>query len=367
MRLKPTDPDPEVRRLAQLGRDRNFSLKRFEKSLGALSKRTSRGEILRTLFLDWANLRLDEEQSLELWADVERRFKALRAKLGKPLGLPTVLLFELHSRTGLLADPRLVSERDLEILRVNAITDPLTGLYNRRFLLEHLDRELSRAERSGAILSIVMIDLKGFKAINDRFGHPVGDAALVRTARIIRSSLRAIDAGCRWGGDEFVLVLPNTGLLPAFNVAERVRHRLSAAGLPKGADAQLGMHYGIAGFPADGRTADFLLKVADLRLYQCREQSRFRGQERRQHPRFLPDATTLRIEWGKASRAKTAPIVDLGSGGLAFKTPAPARWPARWSAEIHQRHVAERFPVRLRTMHLDKLSDGSLRVGCAYV
>jgi diguanylate cyclase (GGDEF)-like protein len=364
--LKPADLGPEIRRLARLGRERNFPLHRFERSLSALSRRMSRGEVLRQLFLDWANLTLDEESAEDLWVDVERRFRAMRAKLRTPLGLPTVLLFELHSRTGRIVEPRVVSERDLEILRVNAITDPLTGLYNRRFLLEHLDREISRAGRSGGVLSVVMIDLKGFKAINDRFGHPIGDSALVRTARIIRGSLRTIDAGCRWGGDEFVLVLPNTGLLAAFTAAERVRHGIAAGALPRTTGVELGLHYGIACFPADGRTVDFLLKIADLRLYQCREQSRFVGKEQRRHPRFLPQDMALQIQWGKASGTRTAPIVDVGGGGLSFQVSRPDKWPARWKAMILQRYAPDRYPVRLRTLHQDRLPDGGQRVGCAY-
>lgn len=364
--MKPADPGLEIQRLVRLGRERNFPLRRFERSLAALARRTSKGDVLRQLFLDWTSLSLDEKAAEALWHDIAKRFAAARAKLGSPLGLPAVLLLELHSRKGRLAEPRVVSERDLEVLRVNAITDPLTGLYNRRFLLEHLERELSRSERGGGIVSIVMIDLRGFKAINDRFGHPVGDSALVRTARIIRDSLRTIDAGCRWGGDEFVLVLPNTGMLAAFTVAERVRHRIAASALPRGTGVELGMHYGIAGFPADGRTVNFLLKVADLRLYQCREQSRFAGEERRRYPRFLPQDRALRIQWGTASRTRTAPIVDVGGGGLAFRVPQSNRWPARWNAEILQRHVPDRHPVRLRTLHQDRMPDGGLRVGCAY-
>jgi GGDEF domain-containing protein len=106
----------------------------------------------------------------------------------------------------------MLSGRELSALRVNAITDPLTGLYNRRFLYDHLQREMSRAERTGGVVSLMMMDLQGFKTINDRLGHPVGDTVLVKTAKVIRDSLRAVDAGCRYGGDEFVAVLPNTTL-----------------------------------------------------------------------------------------------------------------------------------------------------------
>ena len=223
-------PDLAVRigRLARLRRQRDFSIARFDKALDAIAHNGDRADVLRQLLTDWTGLPFEAEDAAQRWADIERVLPNLRERLGSPLGLQTVLLHLLHSQEGLLKEPRLMSESDLDVLRVNAITDPLTGLYNRRFLTEHLSREISRAERSEGIVSTVMMDLKGFKAINDRLGHPVGDSVLVRTARVIRESLRAIDAGGRWGGDEFVLVLPGTDMISALAVAERVRSRIAA-------------------------------------------------------------------------------------------------------------------------------------------
>src|SRR5215470_2334064 len=246
-----------------MGRQRDFSLARFRKSLSRLAKNDERPEILRQLMTDWTGLPHSEMEAEERWLEVERIVGQLRETLGPPVGLQTALLHYFHSRKGLLPEPRLLSERDLSVLRVNAITDPLTGLYNRRFLLEHLAREISRAERTHGIVSILMTDLKDFKGINDHFGHPVGDTVLVRTARVIREMLRVVDAGSRWGGDEFVVVLPNTDMYSAFAVAERIRRKVAATALP-GRSVTLGMHYGISTYPSDGRTADFLLKVADL-------------------------------------------------------------------------------------------------------
>jgi diguanylate cyclase (GGDEF)-like protein len=266
----------------------------------------------------------------------------------------------------MLKEPRLVSEADLAVLRVNAITDPLTGLYNRRFIVDHLSREISRAERAEGILSVVLMDLKGFKAINDRLGHPVGDSVLVRTARVIRESLRAVDAGCRWGGDEFVLALPNTDMFSALAVAERVREKIAAMALPARGGLALDLHYGVASYPHDGRSTDFLLKIADLRLYQCRSQSTFTATAPRLHPRFAPEEMSVRVEEKGRGGAWIAPVVDLSYGGLAFRAKRREKWPARWKAEILQKHDPERHPIRLRPMHWAPLPGGAVRVGCAY-
>ncbi|HTR02321.1 MAG TPA: GGDEF domain-containing protein [Thermoanaerobaculia bacterium] len=359
------DLGTQINRLARLGRQRDFSLARFRKSLDAVAHNGQRGEVLRQLLTDWTGIPFDVEEALERWAEVERLASGLREKLGPPLGLQTILLHHLHSLKGLLKDPRLVSEADLAVLRVNAITDPLTGLYNRRFLLDHLSREISRAERADGILSIVLMDLKGFKSINDRLGHPVGDSVLVRTARVIRESLRAVDAGCRFGGDEFVLVLPNTDMFSALAVAERVREKVAAMALPARGGLPLDLHYGMASYPHDGKSTDFLLKVADLRLYQCRSQSSFGAMAHRLHPRFAPEDMSVRVE-EKGAGAWLAPVVDLSYGGLSFRARRRERWPPRWKAEIVQKHDPEKHPIRLRPMHWAPLPGGSVRVGCAY-
>ena len=364
MDLDQTDLVGQIGRLARLGRQRDFSLARFRKSLDQLARHEEREEILRQLLTEWTGLPHSAREAEERWREVERIFGTLRESLGPPVSLQTALLHHFHSRRGLLPEPRILSERDLAVLRVNAITDPLTGLYNRRFLLEHLSREISRAERTHGIVSVLLTDLKGFKNINDHFGHPVGDTVLVRTARVIREMLRVVDAGCRWGGDEFVVVLPNTDMYSAFAVAERIRRKVAATALP-GRSVTLGMHYGIATYPSDGRTADFLLKVADLRLYQCREQSSFH-RDRRRHPRFVPADMTLLVYPSRKGATWTAAVLDVGYGGLAFQAKKATKLPPRWNAEISQQEDPDRHAVRLRVIDTAPAAGGAFRIGCSY-
>lgn len=368
MELAAEELNARIGRLARLGRQRDFPLGRFQKSLGAVAHNGERADVLRQLLTDWTGIPFEADEAEKRWDEIERLIPALRAKLGSPLGLQTVLLHHLHSLKGLLKEPRLVSESDLAVLRVNAITDPLTGLYNRRFLIDHLAREIARAERSEGILAVAMMDLKGFKSINDRLGHPVGDGVLVRTARIVRESLRAVDAGCRWGGDEFVLVLPNTDMISALAVAERVREKIGAITLPARGGLALDLHYGVASYPQDGKSTDFLLKIADLRLYQCRSQSSFASSERRMNPRFAPEEMSVRMELAaRGRRPLTAPVVDVSYGGIAFRARKPEKWPPRWKAEILQKHDPERHPIKLRALNWAPLPGGGVRVGCAYV
>jgi diguanylate cyclase (GGDEF)-like protein len=115
-------------------------------------------------------------------------------------------------------------DRKLQDLEAQVRTDPLTGLYNFRHFAEVLDNEMERTRRTFQPCSLIMIDLDHFKGINDRFGHEVGNMVLQQTARLIVASLRKLDQGCRYGGEEFAAILPNTRLALAMEVAERLRH-----------------------------------------------------------------------------------------------------------------------------------------------
>jgi diguanylate cyclase (GGDEF)-like protein len=356
--------DARVARLARSGRARDFAPGRFRAALAAAAHGTSRKAVLRRLLAEWAGITVEDDQAESVWQEVERTHALLRRALGPPVSLQTALLHELHSKRGLLHEPRMVSEHDLVTLRGNAITDPLTGLYNRRFLHDHLERELSRAERSGGVVSVLLMDLRGFKGINDRLGHPVGDGVLVRTARRIRESLRVVDAGCRFGGDEFVAVLPNTDLVHSLAVAERIRQRVSLIRLPLRVGLNVDLNYGIATYPADGRTFAFIMKMSDVRLYASKENGRTSDHRPRRYPRFAVPGLTLDL--GGRHRAHVSTEVrDIGYGGLSF-TYAGDRLPGRLEGEIAQRFSSETHAVSMRPVSVVPLRGGRLRVGCAY-
>ena len=163
-------------------------------------------------------------------------------------------------------------------LRAQSIKDPLTGLFNRRYLEETLQREELRAKRMGAPVSVVMVDLDHFKAFNDAHGHQAGDQVLRLAAEELRSSIRGEDIACRYGGEEFTLILPGAGLEQALARAERVRIalnqlRLAAAGrtLPS-----LTASLGVATLPDHGEDWAEVLQRADAALYRAKETGRNR-------------------------------------------------------------------------------------------
>jgi diguanylate cyclase (GGDEF)-like protein len=150
-----------------------------------------------------------------------------------------------------------------EYVRQLALTDPVTGLANYRRLLDTLDSEIKRCDRTGRPFAVVLLDLDGLKRINDTHGHLAGTEAICRLANTLRIHCRAIDTAARYGGDEFVLVLPEAESYAALRVANRIAERLST----DGDDPPLTVSAGTAVYPQDGKTIDELLAAADRVLY----------------------------------------------------------------------------------------------------
>jgi len=173
----------------------------------------------------------------------------------------------IETEEGLLVLSAIVdiSERkraEEEILRL-ATSDPLTGLANYRKLIDVLDAEIKRYGRAGRPFAVLLFDMDGLKKINDAHGHLVGSRALCRLAGILHIHCRAIDTAARYGGDEFVLVLPETESAAAVQVAQRVSEQLNN----DGEEPSISVSTGTATYPRDGKTIDELLAAADRALY----------------------------------------------------------------------------------------------------
>lgn len=162
-------------------------------------------------------------------------------------------------------------------LREEAIRDPLTDLYNRRYLEETLRRELDRAGREGHPLSILMVDVDHFKRLNDTYGHPAGDEVLRALGRLLQHHARSSDIPCRYGGEEFVVVLPDMPPEAARKRAELVRQDFADLRIAfGGAELVATLSIGVSGYPGHGNTADELIRAADLALYDAKQNGRNR-------------------------------------------------------------------------------------------
>ena len=158
-----------------------------------------------------------------------------------------------------------------------AIRDSLTGLYNRRYLEHTLDQELARAGRLKYPLALVMLDIDHFKRLNDSYGHLAGDEVLKVLAQMLRDCLRIGDVACRYGGEEFVLVLPGMPASAVYERAEQLREAFAGLLLPhREQTLQVTVSAGIAMFPQDAATAEGLQEYADRMLYQAKRTGRNR-------------------------------------------------------------------------------------------
>jgi len=174
-----------------------------------------------------------------------------------------------------LEPPAIALDNALSLQRTEAVsvTDDLTGLYNSRYLNLVLRRESKRASRSGRPLSLLFMDLDGFKGVNDTHGHLAGSKALVEAGVIIRSSARETDVAARFGGDEFSVILPDTGREGAVSVAERIRERINAWEFlaSDGLSIHLTASIGVATLPDVAASAEELLRAADVAMYRVKD------------------------------------------------------------------------------------------------
>ena len=162
-----------------------------------------------------------------------------------------------------------------EELRKMATTDYLTGLSIRRQIFEQGEKEISRAKRTGTPLSLMMLDIDHFKAVNDTYGHAIGDEVLKAFAVVFRNSLRNIDIVCRYGGEEFVAILPNTDIHIALDVAQRLRRNVEASAMQlAGGELKYTVSIGLAGLSEADALINQLIKRADDALYQAKNSGR---------------------------------------------------------------------------------------------
>jgi diguanylate cyclase (GGDEF)-like protein/PAS domain S-box-containing protein len=179
-----------------------------------------------------------------------------------------------------------------EQLREQAIRDPLTGLYNRRYLDETIKRELARAARNNQPVAIIMCDLDHFKLVNDTHGHLAGDEVLRVFAVLLKKHARGSDIVCRFGGEEFVMFLPEMPPDIAYQRAEQLRTELAAKRITLGAAViQLTASFGVAAFPENGKTMDSLIGAVDAAMYQAKESGRNRVVVSSVHEKDVPVRT----------------------------------------------------------------------------
>jgi diguanylate cyclase (GGDEF)-like protein len=175
-----------------------------------------------------------------------------------------------------------VDLRRIDMLETENITDPLTKVYNRRYLDRRLDEEVSRSKRYSLPLSVLMLDIDHFKRVNDTYGHPAGDVILSTLAGLVKSTLRNLDVVTRYGGEEFLVICTNTGIDGAALVAERLRKLVETLqiNIPDDSGMNQAIHVsisvGVSSFDASVGNKKNLIQAADEALYRAKDEGRNR-------------------------------------------------------------------------------------------
>jgi diguanylate cyclase (GGDEF)-like protein len=312
---------------------------------------SARAQFLQRYFRATTHLDLRENQCLQLWDEMLTRRREFSDALGRPTSLKTVLM-DVLSTAGLVRVPVILEYDELKKIQRNAVTDPLTGLYNRRLFAESFEKELNRARRYGLPLGIVILDLHRFKEVNDKYGHPRGDEVLRAAATTLQKALRTSDSAFRIGGDEFAVLLPQTDAAQAVALSRRIEAVFAETLRPVQLAFAVTMDHGIATFPQDGDQADQLIHVADERLYRFKHANHARGAAESPRPTAPLDdppvaAPPAPISISSASSARIPDAVSLdfatatsvAAGALSEQTPSPQS-PASYAVQRKAERVS---------------------------
>lgn len=306
-----------------------------------------------------------DAEAREHWAAILSHRDELSKKLGREASLQVAALDYFQNQKGVIRFPKILEMSTFLATEQSAITDGLTGLYNRQFFDASLRRELKRARRYGLSFSLVMLDVDDFKAVNDIHGHVVGDEALNLTSNVIRASVREIDVACRYGGEEFALILPETSRTGAYIVSERIRldvkemfnHQLVAT-----SHIDVSVSGGIAIYPTDSNSAEGLVRMADKALYRAKhdgkDQITLHADEKRRSPRL--EARTLlvfreRDENGR-QELKTKPR-NLSRNGALLESRIPFEIGTELEIDVHLPLDDSSLMLRGRVVRLEETSE----------
>ncbi len=263
------------------------------------------------------HLNFTERRAARHWKRIAAHRAKLVEALGRDPGLRVAILDYFVNVGGELKNPKVIELASYERTERSAVTDGLTGLYNHAYFMQVLRQELLRSRRHGLKAALLLLDLDGFKSVNDVLGHVEGDRALMRAAAAMRESLREIDVAARYGGEEFAVLLPDTSRLGAFVVAERVRLRVEER-FARGR-VPITVSGGIAVFPEDAATPADLIVRADAGLYAAKAAGKNRillpQGERRRHRR-LPPRTHVSVDAAGEPASVPAAVKNVSDGGM---------------------------------------------------
>ncbi len=284
-------------------------------------------EACQVIFSVLTHLDLSSNKAVDYWNQVVSHRNSICKSLGRNVNLRTAICDFFCSINKAMKNPIVIEIRVLEDALSSFIYDCLTGLYRRRTFDEMFLRETERATRYGLELSVLFFDLDDFKNINDSYGHLAGDDSLKNVARIVMDEIRTVDIASRYGGEEIVVVLPETGKAEAFVVGERIRGKVEGLKLDyKGQIISLTISGGIATLPIDATDTKNLIKNSDIAVYKAKEAGKNNvvlfSENKRRYIRvdFISNIKVNEVEPNRNVDALEVTSKNLSMGGILFES-----------------------------------------------
>ncbi|MBI4978891.1 MAG: diguanylate cyclase [Spirochaetes bacterium] len=277
-------------------------------------------EIYSHLFYVLCDISLSVEDAKRHYEEISNYRLSMERALKRKVRFRVAMLDYFMNNEHVLENPKIVEIKIYELKTKLALIDPLTELYNRRYIEEYLPKEINRSSRHGLNFCVLFMDIDDFKSVNDTHGHHVGDDVLRAIGSIISAAIRVEDVGGRYGGEEFLVIMPETEIEGAKIFANRLLEKIRAHAFPH--NMTVTVSGGIASFPMHGSTAKEILEKADKALYYSKYTGKDRVNifsiERRYHFRYDVKLDVVYSFQGAIINKTTT--VNLSVSGISFET-----------------------------------------------
>ncbi len=332
------------------------------------------GEACQVLFSVLTHLDLSPDLAVDYWKQIVAHRIKMSESLGRGVNLRTTICDYFCTINKSMTNPIIIEIRVLEDALHSLRYDSLTGLYSRRAFDEMFVSEIGRANRYGKELSILFFDLDDFKKVNDTFGHLAGDDALRSVAQIVMEEIRTIDIASRYGGEEIVVVLPETGKSAAFVVGERIREKVENLKLSyKDQIISLTISGGIATLPADASDTKDLIANADIAVYKAKEAGKnnivIYSENKRRFIRvdFITDIRILEVDSEEKIGDGDTQSTDLSTGGILFKSNHSIEMGTQVKLQIPTGIDEEPLLVVGTVVRVEKFSSNQFDIGISFI
>ena len=319
------------------------------------------------------HLELEPVKAEDCWNRMLTHRKSLSDTLGRDISLRTAICDYFQSIDRSLKNPIVIEIHIFEATANSSKFDSLTGLYSRGFFDSALEREIARAKRYKTDLSILFFDLDNFKDVNDVYGHLAGDMVLKRVSRVIREETRSEDTPARFGGEEIVLILPETGKVPALVSGERIRKKIEVLKMKH--DKQpinLTVSGGLATYPIDAGDPIKLMQCADNALYTAKRSGKnniaFYSKDKRHNSR-IDFTTEIKIREINFDDLKDVTGVgkNISITGMRFESVNPLEMGSKVQLQIPVSSEESPLSVIGSVVRVEKIKDGQYDISVSFV